>query len=115
MSGETTGVKLAASDADNLKTSGSIDRRVQSDSSQPARDKSVLTRILPIIISSFALIVSISSAAIGYISYRDVSQAQMIRSEYEVFDDFSRQAVNNWQIAHVFALPDTYSKVKRQV
>src|SRR5437867_3056512 len=83
----------APSEADLDPTSApSVDSAVtKSDDKGSVSLKDMLTTGVSLV----ALTVSLTSAYISYSSWKDMSQVQTIQNQYETFNTFSRQAVDD--------------------
>lgn len=66
-------------------------------------------------ISLVALVVSIFSAHQSCSLNQDMAKAQAIRESYTTFEELTRLQLENWQLSHMFALPDHYDAVVNQV
>jgi len=79
-------------------------------SSTPSVSKSAGGTRLATVISVLALIVSGLSAYYSLASHKDVSGIETIRKEYEFYYEFERLEIENWQLSHIFALPEWYDE-----
>jgi hypothetical protein len=50
------------------------------------------------------------SAYYSLTSYKDISGIETIRKQYEFYYEFERLEIENWQLSHIFALPEWYDK-----
>ena len=66
-------------------------------------------------ISIIALLVSIVSAYESCPSSKDIAKSEAIRQSYTTFEELTRLQLENWQLSHMFALPDKYDEVVKQV
>jgi len=66
-------------------------------------------------LSVLALLVSAISAHVSFSSHKDISGIETIRREYEFYYEFCRLEADNWQLSHIFALPDWYEETTRLV
>lgn len=66
-------------------------------------------------LSIVALVVSGFSAYSSYTSSRDTAKSQVIQQSYEGFYQLTRLQLENWQLSHMFALPDQYDGVTKLV
>jgi hypothetical protein len=68
-----------------------------------------------LVLSIVALIVSAFSVYSSYSSSRDTAKSQVIQQSYEGFYQLTRLQLENWQLSHMFALPDQYDGVTKLV
>jgi hypothetical protein len=74
-------------------------------------EKSAFATIIAIV----ALLVSIITAYQSCSSSRDVAKSEAIRQSYATFEELTRLQLEDWQLSHMFALPDRYDEVVREV
>lgn len=79
------------------------------------KSNSIVLSIVTIVISLLALGISGLSYSQSLSSHKDISGAETIGRQYGFYYEFSRMEVENWQIGHIFALPDWYNESVRQI
>jgi hypothetical protein len=67
------------------------------------------------ITSVIALLVSISSGVFTYVSSRESSAADTIKTQYQLFADMVKLEIENPYLGHIFAEPRRYNEVKARV
>ena len=67
------------------------------------------------ITSLIALVISIISLSYSYISSRESSASDAVKTSYSIFLDMSKMQQQNSKVMHVFALSNVYPEVARRV
>jgi hypothetical protein len=70
-------------------------------------------------VSLFMSVVSLTVAGFSFYNAvstrRDTARSQMIRDAYLTFYELNRLQLQNWQLSHLFAMPDLYARISIEV
>jgi hypothetical protein len=67
------------------------------------------------VIALFAVVVAVATAVITYAGAEDSSNAEVIKTEYDTFNELNKMQVEHFEQLHLYALEDNYSAISAQV